>query len=518
MKKILCIIVVCMVAHTTQAQFSELAYDTLIGGNNVDRFAAIQRDPFDSTIIVCGHTKSMISGNHGDYDAWVVKYNPGGDIAWSLCVGTIHSEFFTSIVILPSGDYVAVGSFDPFIGALPDGFHGNNDIIVAKISKNGILMWHKYIGGSLSDLANKVIVGSSGTCVIVGETTSFDGDFQNCIPYGGIDSFSMIIDDSLGNIISVKNFGGSSQDRIKDVVRCFDGTYAFAGWTMSNIAGNHSSQPDMWVVKVDSSICNTLWERCIGTELYEIGGSIIQSLSGDLFVGGYAILSSTVLNGDISSSQFRGQKDGIIAKVTNTGNLSWIDTYGGTNDDYDLFLVKNEHTQSLFAFGITNSTDMQVPVSTDEDVWFFIFDENGTVLDTMISAKTGYDVVEAMVPLPGNHFLAVGEYAPDYVTAWDAYITGTSQSFQPRVTVSVVTSDKTSQEKNFITMYPNPTNDMLYIEIGDNSFIEIYAISGEKIYSKAYADGIDMSFFPKGLYIVEIRNNTIISRQRVQKL
>lgn len=529
MKKIVFIFVLCIFTQATQAQFSNVLHDTILGGSNVDRFSSIQRNPIDSTIVVCGHTKSLIPGNNGDFDGWIVKFNPTGDTLWSLAVGTIHSEFLESIVILPDGDYIAIGGYSPFIGAEPIGSHGSNDAIMVKVSKDGILLWYRYVGGSSVDIANKIILGPSGTCIIVGETLSSDGDFQNCIPYGSIDSFIMSINTTDGSVLSVKNFGGTDQDRLKDIITSSDGvSYLLTGWTMSNIAGNHSSQADMWILKVDVSTFSVIWQLCVGTQTEELAISIIEASSGDIFIGGCIVPNSSNLFGDVQSSDLRGGKDALIAKITSTGSLLWVKTFGGSLDDYELHLQKNPYTQKLFAFGLTISSDMQVPGNMGySDTWFFIFNEiDGTLIDTLLCGSGGYDQVSGMISLLDDNFIAIGTYSPPtFVPQWDGYIVYTSTSFQPRIIQTVTGVMDNQRDVGDISVSPNPSLGIMQIGIPTGqiqlSTITIHNLLGDVLFSGQTTESsymCDLTTFSSGIYLVKVQNGARFFQKKVQKL
>lgn len=75
-------------------------------------------------------------------------------------------------------------------------------------------------------------------------------------------------------------------------------------------------------------------------------------------------------------------------------------------------------------------------------------------------------------------------------------------------------SDTTVFEKN-ITIYPNPTNGIITLEIegleiDDNSKIVIYDIQGEEVYSKENIDNnliIDLTDQVSGVYLLDIYIN-----------
>ena len=56
------------------------------------------------------------------------------------------------------------------------------------------------------------------------------------------------------------------------------------------------------------------------------------------------------------------------------------------------------------------------------------------------------------------------------------------------------------------SIYPNPVNDILTIYPSNNmiTLIEIFDISGKKVYSNTYKNTIDVSFFSKGVYLLKM--------------
>lgn len=76
------------------------------------------------------------------------------------------------------------------------------------------------------------------------------------------------------------------------------------------------------------------------------------------------------------------------------------------------------------------------------------------------------------------------------------------------------TSIKEHYNSDKIQLYPNPVNEVLNIQISENTkikSIEVFSINGEIIYSKPNAQNVGMNFtintsvFPKGMYFVQIQ-------------
>jgi hypothetical protein len=67
----------------------------------------------------------------------------------------------------------------------------------------------------------------------------------------------------------------------------------------------------------------------------------------------------------------------------------------------------------------------------------------------------------------------------------------------------------TNKEKSTINIYPNPSDDIISIEIENinNATIEIYNVSGKLVFSKelkAKVEKIDLSGFSRGMYLVKV--------------
>ncbi len=76
------------------------------------------------------------------------------------------------------------------------------------------------------------------------------------------------------------------------------------------------------------------------------------------------------------------------------------------------------------------------------------------------------------------------------------------------------------EEKRTIDIYPNPSDDIINIEIENikNAAIEIYNVSGTLVLSKALdskVEKFDISDFPKGIYLVKVRQEDVIYIEKV---
>ena len=79
------------------------------------------------------------------------------------------------------------------------------------------------------------------------------------------------------------------------------------------------------------------------------------------------------------------------------------------------------------------------------------------------------------------------------------------------ITISSAVLGTSDLNKSSINVYPNPVNNVLFIETNEASKAEIFAITGAKMTEKTLQKGknqLDVSSLPKGVYIIKINNST----------
>jgi hypothetical protein len=114
------------------------------------------------------------------YDAFLAKLGPGaGSVIYATLLGGSGSDAATALVLGSAGDVWLGGytaSFDfPVVGAWQSSNHGNIDGFVAHLSANGsILLSSSYLGGSQEDQVWGVALNSAGLVLVTGSTGSTD--------------------------------------------------------------------------------------------------------------------------------------------------------------------------------------------------------------------------------------------------------------------------------------------------------------------------------------------------------
>lgn len=130
-----------------------------------------------------------------------------------------------------------------------------------------------------------------------------------------------------------KSLGGTLEDRARSITKTFDGGYIIAG-TSSSSNGDVSENFGSSDIWIIklSNTGDIEWEKTYGGSNTEQATSIRQTSDTGYIVSGYTNSS----DGDISASNV--QADFWVLKLSNTGNIEWEKTYGGTALDLAEFI------------------------------------------------------------------------------------------------------------------------------------------------------------------------------------
>ncbi|MDD1729761.1 MAG: hypothetical protein LUQ50_11915 [Methanospirillum sp.] len=154
-----------------------LSWATSLGGADRDQPYAIQQTA-DSGYIIAGRSRSNdgdVTGNHGDFDFWIVKLTPAGIISWEQSLGGTGNDEAHSIMQTRDGGFIIAGGSESWNGDVT-GNHGNFDYWVVKLAPDGSMKWQKSLGGSKDDVGQSIMQTRDGGYLLSGVSHSDDGD------------------------------------------------------------------------------------------------------------------------------------------------------------------------------------------------------------------------------------------------------------------------------------------------------------------------------------------------------
>ncbi len=132
---------------------------------------------FNSSTLSFGSTTLTNAGNP---DIFLAKYDAGGNVLWAKSAGGTGTDIATSVAVDNSGNPYVVGYFTDstftfgsttLTNADTTSIWGSDDIFLAKYDNAGNVLWAKSAGGTGTDDATSVAVGTSGNPYVVGYFT-----------------------------------------------------------------------------------------------------------------------------------------------------------------------------------------------------------------------------------------------------------------------------------------------------------------------------------------------------------
>jgi hypothetical protein len=181
---------------------------------------------------------------NGSFDAFLVKLDAEGLVAYSTLLGSTQWDTATSVAIDDTGAAYLTGdtwseTFPTPNNALDSTLDGPRDVFVAKISPEGSqLLYSTFLGGENIERAEAMVVSAPDVVTLVGWTTS--GDFPTTANAydptynNAVDAFVAQL--MLGNssLTDGTFLGGSGEDRAYALALDADGNAFLAGMTASS--------------------------------------------------------------------------------------------------------------------------------------------------------------------------------------------------------------------------------------------------------------------------------------------
>jgi uncharacterized delta-60 repeat protein len=325
----------------------------------------------DGGYIVAGFTNS--NDVVGDDDFWVLKLNETGNITWEKTYGGSGNEEANAIVQTSDGGYIVVGYTFSY------GLSNSADMWVIKLNQWGNITWNYTYGGGSTDSADSIIETKDGY-VVAGYTCSYGTGYAD---------YWVLKLNKTGTIVWDRTYGGTDGDYADSIIQTSDGNYIVGGFSYSFGTGYDA---DYWVLKLNSTNGNILWNKTYGFAYYEdFLYSIMQTSDGHYIVDGYTYSG--------------GSADYWILKLESDGTVEWQYTYGGDYDDCAVMIDETSDGGYAIA-GYTKSYGFDV--SNSYDCWVIKLYSNGTVNWQKTYGGDGDDYAWSIEETSNGGFIVAG--------------------------------------------------------------------------------------------------------------
>jgi hypothetical protein len=163
---------------------------------------------WNGNIYITGATNNTWNGN---YDAFLVKYDPNGFQSWNETWSDTENVWANGVAVDESGN--------PYIVGYDDGY-----AFVIKCDSSGDQLWSQTWGNAVTDDGFSIAIDNSGNAIIAGKTNSTDA--------GNYDAFLAAFS-SEGNQLWNCTWGGTGDDEGYGVAVDVSGNIDLAGLTYS---------------------------------------------------------------------------------------------------------------------------------------------------------------------------------------------------------------------------------------------------------------------------------------------
>ncbi|MEQ9365225.1 MAG: delta-60 repeat domain-containing protein [Leptospirales bacterium] len=301
------------------------------GGYIVAGFAA---DDFIS------NPRRAFEGAAGTLNNFLVRVSPDGGIVWGTYLGTAAANGMALFV----GEEGAtlISDVNAAFGNPINPFQGGTDILIARVSLDGDLLWHTFQGSATADRGVGISRRTDGGFWITGalQNTAGGAAGVNLLthPNPGVDAGFAQILDANGNAISHSFYGSATQTRfIGQAITAQNELYALgtAAGALSgaypNTIVNHTGGGgnDGLLVKLNSA-GGYLYHTFQGesTTNQRFGGGAVQS------DGSIIVANSTGASYGTPLAPFTGGSlDFAISRYNADGSLQWLTFVGGAGAD-----------------------------------------------------------------------------------------------------------------------------------------------------------------------------------------
>lgn len=289
----------------------------------------------DGGFYAIGYGKNVAGENgKGYYDGAIYKFDKKGKEEWHKIFGTSTVDLFNGATLTSDGGIIAVGSVGNNDGDA-DGFglpELQSAACIVKYSKTGSLVWKNIIGGN-QDTFNGVAEGTDGSVYCVG--TFYSGKLFKGL---GSSDAAVVKFTKDGKYSSVAQIAGKGIENFSGITACKDGGVVVVGRSNSSDAGTTDSMfvsdlaarggYDAYIIKFNSDLDVAFAKAFRGQNDEELT-AVIELSDGSFIATGYSNSSSRDLKGITT----RGGKDMVIASFGKLGDLDWVRSFGGTQED-----------------------------------------------------------------------------------------------------------------------------------------------------------------------------------------
>ena len=263
------------------------------GGGGAESAASVRVDGTGNAYVV-GGTRAALPGqtNIGDYDGFIVKFDPGGSQLWARQFGTTVEDYTLAVTLDGGGNPIVAGETSGRLAGAAAA--GGLDGFVRQYDRDGNVVWTRQFGSPLDDYAVGAAVSPGGDVVVVGTTggalpgqksegeadafiTAFSGQggilWARQFGTPGVDDAEAIGFDATGRTFVAGRVGGPLRDA------------SASGGSDAFLAATGPAGEPVWVRQFGGSADDYAMALAIGPGGFYLAGGTTGALPGQTIIG-----------------------------------------------------------------------------------------------------------------------------------------------------------------------------------------------------------------------------------------
>jgi hypothetical protein len=543
-----------------QAKAQDILWEQSYGGKHAEFLYDAIPTP-DYGFLLAGSSISDSNGNKteankGDLDYWVWKMDEKGTPEWQKSFGGNGVDLLQSVQLTSDGGFILAGtSSSDKSGDKKENTKGKEDFWVLKLDAKGNEIWQKTIGGTGQEKLLSIAQTRDGGYILGGTSSSnkAEPDEKGAEDkYGKTEDSRGSLDywvvklDTKGEIKWQKTMGGKYVDELKSIQQTHDKGYILGGYSNSPISGDKTQDNfglnDYWIVKLDED-GKEQWQRTIGGDKDDNLFALSQTKDGGFIVGGNSNSGAT----NTKSKTNENGTDFWVLKLDKTGNIEWQQIYNYGKKDILSSIVENPdgtfliggYAQSESSLnptkggkqksgdkeGINDYIALKIK-ATGEEIWTQTVGSKGDeVLRKLFETRDGGYILAGTSIFPSG---GVAESRGVSSSRGIAESRGGSSNDRKSTmggsdfwVVKLKDKEKETKEKYKIEAVPNPAISYTNIIVTypyTKGTATLYDLNGRNLQSINLTGEktipIDLSDFPQGIYLIEVK--TEVSKDGVK--
>ena len=490
----------------------DIIWEKSYGGKHAEFLADVLPTP-DYGFLLAGSSLSDKNGNKemvssGNFDYWLWKMDEHGSAEWQKSFGGSGMDFLQSVQLTTDGGFILAGVSDSGKSAgKKDNNKGLDDLWIIKLDAKGNEQWQRTIGGSGQEQLACIRRTKDGGYIVGGSSASGKSEDKTEENFGNLDYWVVKLN-SDGKIEWQKSYGGKNLDQLKTVEQTPDGGYIIGGYSNSPVSGNKLNDNigagDYWILKTDKQ-GGIEWQRTLGGNSDDNLMALIQCKTVGYLLGGS---SNSNPSNDKSKSNGKGT-DFWIVRLDDNGQTLWQETYNYGAVDLLTSIVENEDgTLLIGGYAQTEVSDGRKDKKDINDYIALKINAKGEEIWSKTVGSDDSDILSKLIETRDGGYLLAGTSKGK--PSRDKNGGNGSSDFW---VVKLKDRYKKEVEKSVIEALPNPAQNFTNIVVGyefQSGTASVFDLSGRQLQQfniDSRTVPVDLSRYPEGIYIIEIRTN-----------